>query len=130
MCSSDLGDYVLTLAKVPGTFTVPGGDEGGPMTNGQNHTGSISVGDLDQWTFTATAAEAITIAISETGVAGTCARWIRLLSPTGTLVASDAGALVAQINQPLAETGTYTVIVGTADSGNDATGDYVLTLTR
>src|SRR5262245_64695509 len=33
--------YRLTLAKVPGTVTVPVDDEGGPMTNGVNHTGVI-----------------------------------------------------------------------------------------
>ena len=50
---SGTGNYLLTLAKTPGTFIVPAGDEGGPMTNGANHPAVIHRGDLDQWTFTA-----------------------------------------------------------------------------
>src|SRR5437764_316145 len=47
VCSSDL--YLLTLAKGPGTFETSAGDEGGPMTNGATHAGTIYLGDLDQW---------------------------------------------------------------------------------
>ena len=43
----------LTLAQTPGSFVVPAGDEGGPLSNGVNHAGVIHRGDLDQWTFTA-----------------------------------------------------------------------------
>ena len=38
------GEYLLTLAQSPGTFVVPAGDEGGPMTNGANHPGKIHRG--------------------------------------------------------------------------------------
>ena len=46
------GDYLLTLAHIPETPVVSGGDQGGPMINGANHAGEIHVGDMDQWTFT------------------------------------------------------------------------------
>ena len=48
-----LGSYTLTLVKVPGSLVVHAGDQGGAMTNGANHAGSIYIGDLDAWTFSA-----------------------------------------------------------------------------
>ena len=44
---SAVGDYVLHLAKVPGTATVRAGDEGGPMTNGTTYTGRIGSAGAD-----------------------------------------------------------------------------------
>ncbi|MCX6924686.1 MAG: hypothetical protein NT154_15955, partial [Verrucomicrobia bacterium] len=35
------GTYRLRLAQVPLAFTVPSGDEGGPLTNGASHQGTI-----------------------------------------------------------------------------------------
>jgi len=47
------GTYLLNLAKTGDPIVVSAGDEGGPLTNGVIHQGSISVGDLDLWNFTA-----------------------------------------------------------------------------
>src|SRR5438093_728899 len=44
VCSSDL-------------VVVSAGDEGGPMTDGATNAGTIYLGDLDTWTFTATQGE-------------------------------------------------------------------------
>src|SRR5438876_545749 len=41
------GAYRLYFAQFPGTFVVPVGDEGGALTNGGNHDGTIQLGDLD-----------------------------------------------------------------------------------
>jgi hypothetical protein len=49
------GTYQLTETNTPGPITVSVGDEGGPLTNGATETGTITTGDLDTWTFTATA---------------------------------------------------------------------------
>src|SRR5690349_3084525 len=51
--ASQTGSYNLRFVKVPGTFIVPAGDEGGLLTNGGNHTGTNSLGDEDVWSFTA-----------------------------------------------------------------------------
>src|SRR4029079_14870544 len=61
------GSYLLTAVHTPGAFVVSPGDEGGPLTNGGNHTGAIHLGDLDPWTLTATAGETIIANIGETG---------------------------------------------------------------
>src|SRR5437764_5509241 len=35
------GTYQLTLAKSPGAFIVPSGDDGGPINKGANYSGTI-----------------------------------------------------------------------------------------
>ena len=124
---------VLTLAKIPGMFTVPDGDEGGPLTNGGNHLGHIHVGDLDMWSFSANQNDSISLSIGEPPFGETDPGfnpWIRLISPAGVLVGSNGGTLVGQITVIAPLSGTYTVIVTTADSFNDAEGNYRLTLAK
>jgi hypothetical protein len=122
------GSYTLTLAKSPGAFTISPGDQGGAMTNGVNYTGDIHIGDLDMWSFTATAGEALTVSIGETGADAAYQPWIRLRSPTGQDLGSSFGVRAGQINTNATVTGIYTVIVATADSGLDAAGTYTLTI--
>jgi alpha/beta superfamily hydrolase len=125
------GTYRLTMAKTPGAFIVPAGDEGGPMTNGANHTGSIHLGDLDQWTFQASAGDAISLAIGELTDNNNFTPWIRLRSPSGAQLGSDFGTLAAYINVGSAPlTGTYTVVVATGDAAGTGTGTYQLTLAK
>src|SRR5262249_38781252 len=128
------GSYQLTLIKTPGTFIVPVGDEGGPMTNGATHSGTIHVGDLDAWTFTAAKNATLTVTITEM-LAGEVdpgfVPFIRLLSPTGALVDSSAGTLTAKITVPQAPlTGTYTVLVADSNVNREgsATGLYQLSV--
>ena len=83
---SATGSYLLTLAKSPGTFVVPFGDEGGPMTNGAHHPGFIHRGDIDQWTFEATAGEYVSVGIAETGPDSLFAPWIRVFGPDGAFL--------------------------------------------
>ncbi len=59
------GTYRLTMAHSPGPITVSAGDEGGPLTNGALHSGEIVQGDLDVWTFTASAGDRIAVHIGE-----------------------------------------------------------------
>jgi hypothetical protein len=47
------GTYVLNLSQIPEPFIVPAGYGGGPLTNGANATGTITLGRQDLWTFTA-----------------------------------------------------------------------------
>ncbi|MCC7377584.1 MAG: hypothetical protein IT581_23185, partial [Verrucomicrobiales bacterium] len=125
------GTYRLTLALTPGAFVVPGGDEGGPMTNVANHTGTIHVGDLDQWTFQANTGNAISVSIGElTDTSnGSFLPFIRLRAPDGTQLAASWGHLTGHITVASApQTGTYTVLVGTADGSGNGTGTYRLTL--
>jgi precorrin-6B methylase 1 len=124
------GSYTLTLAKSPGAITISPGDEGGPMTNGSNHPGTIHIGDLDAYTFTATAGESIILGVGEVGPDSAFAPWIRLRSPTGQNLGSESGVLATQIEALATASGTYTVIVASGDAGLDGTGSYTLTLAR
>jgi hypothetical protein len=128
--NDETGNYVLTLAHTPGTFVVPAGDEGGALDNGANHTGTIALGDIDQWTFTANAGDSISLSVAEAGGNSPFIPWIRLRGPTGPLVSggSASGALVGTVDVVAPATGTYTVLVASNDAGNDETGNYVLTL--
>src|SRR5438309_892810 len=40
-CNGDTVRYLLTLAKGPGAFATSSGDEGGDLTNGATHAGTI-----------------------------------------------------------------------------------------
>ena len=133
------GSYILHLIKAPGTFVVPAGDEGGPMTNGVNHVGRIGAldgqpiehdpGDQDPWTFTANQNDYLSISIGEkltSEIDPVFWPYIRLIGPTGTVVGTDTGALAARIALRAPLTGTYTVIV--TDYYATKTGDYILHL--
>src|SRR5439155_930642 len=91
--NEDTGSYLLTLAKGPGAFATSAGDEGGDLTNGATHAGAIYLGDFDQWSFTATQGQVITLSMSEVApVTSRFRPWIRLVSPTGVLLLNRLGA--------------------------------------
>src|SRR5438034_1842288 len=123
--NEDTGGYLLTLAKGPGAFATSAGDEGGALTDGATHAGTIYLGDLDQWSFTATQGDYIALSMGEVAPVSAGFRpWIRLVSPTGSLLGNGIGASAVQIAVTATTTGTYTVIVGTNDGfgRNEDTG--------
>src|SRR5437773_1328976 len=133
--NNDTGSYLLTLAKGPGVFATSAGDEGGDLTNGATHAGTIYLGDLDQWSFTATQGHSRRPSDLEVApVSAGFQPWIRLVSPTGVLLGNGIGTSAVQIAATAPTSGTYTVIVGTNDgtvsASNNDTGRYLLTLTR
>jgi hypothetical protein len=124
------GTYRLTLAKAPGTFTISAGDEGGAMTNGSNYDGTIVVGDLDMWRFTANQGDAIALSVGKVTGSATFTPWIRLVAPNGVVVGNNWGASAGQVNVTATVTGTYTVIIGSGDAARAGTGTYRLTLAK
>jgi hypothetical protein len=142
---SVVGDYLLHLVKTPGTAIVPAGDEGGPMTVGENHPGRIGApganpglhrGDLDVWTFTAAQNDAIVLTLGEvldSELDPEFRPWIRLFGPNGDLLGSDAGFLAATLYvNPAPLTGTYAVVVTDSNIGREGStvGDYLLHLVK
>src|SRR4029077_6878867 len=63
--NNDTGSYLLTLAKGPGTCATSTGDEGGALPNGATQASTIYLGDLDQWSFTATQGDYIALSMGE-----------------------------------------------------------------
>src|SRR2546430_2160502 len=98
------------------SVVVSAGDEGGPMTNGATNAGTIYLGDLDTWTFTAAQGVCISPVTGTVASAPAIfAPWIRLVSPTGVLLGNSAtgqGAGNVAVNAPTS--GTYTVKIGRA----------------
>src|SRR5207253_637829 len=87
------GQYSLTLAQAPGAFIVAAGHHGGPMTNGAYYQGSLLRGDLEQYSFQATAGDAISVSLSEVGTDTSFIPWVRVHAPNGSLVGNSTGAL-------------------------------------
>src|SRR5438876_328911 len=103
------------------------------MADGGSDVCTIYLGDLDQWSFTATQGDYIALSMGEVApVSAGFQPWIRLVSPTGVLLGNGIGASAVQIAVTAPTTGTYTVIVGTNDGfgRNNDSGSYLLTLTR
>src|SRR5438874_183882 len=105
------------------------------MTDGATNAGTIYLGDLDTWTFTATQGDYIALSMGAVApMSAHFAPWIRLVSPTGVLLGSSAtgtGAADVAANAPTS--GTYTAIVGSLTGFGgavDGTGSYLLTLAQ
>ena len=58
------GSYELRYVNYSQEFVIPEGDEGGPLTNGDNHSGEIPDGDVDLWTFEAEAGQTVYLRIA------------------------------------------------------------------
>ena len=115
------GTYVLRRAQIPETFTVPSGDEGGPLVNGANQTGTNDLADLDLWTFTANPGDTINLRLATTGFSG----WLQLYGPDGArLTWTGGGTDVAIDDYTATNSGTFTVLVSSYFAGG--TGTYVL----
>ena len=116
------GTYVLHLAQFPEAFIVPAGDEGGPMTNGGNYAGTITLGDLDLWSFTATAGDNIVLRLGTTSFDGD----LSLYGPNGALLTTAVSGTDAELDFTATNSGTFTALVRSFSSGG--TGTYVLHL--
>ena len=132
--TNGLGSYRLHLAQVPAEPVVSAGDEGGPLVDGSSHLGTIHLGDLDVWTFTAEVGDSIVLRageVSDTGGTQGFTPSLRLYGPNGALVDSDAGNLNAvEVSSIAALSGTFTVVVSDGGSYIDGTGSYRLHLAK
>ena len=127
---SGIGPYQLTLAKTGGQIVVTDGDEGGPMTNGTTHSGTIIPGDLDVWSVAANAGDSLLVRMGDVGGTNSLTPYLRLLGPDGVLLDSNYGAVAAEVQTRATLTGTFTVVAGDASSGSSGIGPYQLTLVK
>src|SRR5664280_1780415 len=117
------GTYVLHLAQIPEAFIVPAGDEGGALTNGGNFAGTIDLGDLDMWTFTANAGDTINLRLGSSLNAK-----LQLYGPNGALLGLAQDSPDNLIAYTATNSGTFTVLVSSFGLGG--TGTYVLHLAQ
>src|SRR2546430_10885449 len=103
------------------------------MTDGATNSGTIYLGDLDTWTFTATQGDYIALNMGTVAPASAhFAPWIRLVSPTGVLLGNSAtGQGAGKVPENAPPNATHTVIAGSNSCATgifDGTGSYLLTL--
>lgn len=122
------GTYRLRLAQVPGAFTVPPDDEGGPLVNGAAHDGVTLLGDEDLWMVTADAGDTLVFRCADASGVGGFAPYLRLYGPNGALLDGDANELDSFVSFRATNSGTFTVMV---DSYYQAyAGNYRLRLAQ
>jgi len=124
------GTYRLYFAQFPGAFVVPPGDDGGPL-NGADALGTIQLGDLDLWWFTACKGDNITLTMDQLSTTNSFNPWLRLYGPNGVLIAdsgiNNGSAVSAQIALTAPSSGTFTVLASDSfNFGFGGTGTYRL----
>lgn len=127
------GTYRLTLVKSPGQFFVAPGDDGGPMTNGAMHTGTVLQGDLDVWTFSANSGDNLVVRIGELTDTNQFFPAMRLYGPDGVLLRTSVnlgGGVATEVAMRATNSGTFALVVGDNNGGIFGAGDYRMTLAR
>lgn len=118
---SQIGSYGLSFARAPGAFEVSSGDQGGTLTNGFRHTGSLGVGELDVWGFTANAGDGLMVRMGSPELTP----WLRLFGPNGSLIAEATSGNTFARDGSLAlqatNAGNFTLVVGATYSGQNGT---------
>ncbi|HTI70608.1 MAG TPA: hypothetical protein VMF06_11620 [Candidatus Limnocylindria bacterium] len=104
-----IGAYSLAFAQPGSPVAVPAGDDGGVLVNGGQYDGSVTLGDLDEWTFEAKPGETVNLRYFSVDFAGR----IELYDPSGALV-SVYNEYDRYIRYPVTNAGIYTVLVGSA----------------
>jgi len=125
------GAYRLTLAKTGSPVVISPGDEGGPMINGVTYTGTIDVGDLDVWSFNASAGDSIFVAMGESVAGSSLTPALWFYGPDGRLVASYLASTVAsEVYFRATNSGTFMVVAGDWSNGYAGSGAYRLTMVK
>jgi len=122
------GDYNLYFANAGQGFSIPSGDEGGALTNGGVHSGTIDLADMDLYTFQADALDNISAQLDEVGTTELSPHLL-LYGPDGNLLTSGSGATSTTINHQALVAGTYTVVVRDNNVNATGSGNYELTFT-
>ncbi len=123
------GTYQIHLSKVPGAFTVPDFDHGGPLVNGGSTTGLIFPGDIDMWEFGAALDSEISLQIEDVGGSALTPR-VRLYDPHGMQVLDDQIVQddeVLSLNHTAVIPGRYVVIISDGGTQPANQGEYELT---
>jgi hypothetical protein len=122
---------MIALASWPGAAFAQSA-----LSNGANHTSVLQVGGLDNWTFTATKNDGITVSLGKVlgNESDAFGPWIRLKGPDGALLRESYAVYTTensvQVDQQAPLTGTYTVLVANRFVNQVSPASYVLTLAK
>lgn len=111
------GNYELHFVHAPGAR------EGGRLRNGGTVASTLTLGDLDSYTFRARTGEGIQLRLTDINNTGLFPR-IVVYAPNGALVTSAQNDDVAVVSFTLGVAGTYTVVA--TDAVGTGTGPYTL----
>ncbi|QDU69320.1 hypothetical protein [Engelhardtia mirabilis] len=136
--ATSTGTYTVVLSDVSlgsdaaGTYAlhfvrVPGANEGGLLLDGVSKSETISLGDLDSYTFAATATEMAQIVVTDLAAGGLSPR-VDLYGPIGEYITGASGSTQAVLSYTIVTGGVHTVVVSDVSLGNDAGGDYTIVL--
>jgi hypothetical protein len=125
------GTYRLKLGMTAGPLFILPTDEGGALTNGWMHTGTIDIGDMDVWTFHAEAGQNIVVRMGELVANSTLTPYLRLFDPSGALLDSyGAGGVASEVSARATNSGTFTVIAADLTAFYTGSGTYRLKLMK
>src|SRR5207302_1665973 len=83
--------------------------------SGSNYDGTIQLGDLDLWSFTANVGDRVVVRIGALTTTNVFNPWLRIYGPNGVLIAdsgvNDGGATVEELALTTTNSGTFTVLV-------------------
>jgi hypothetical protein len=123
------GTYRLTLAKSGLPIFVSGGDEGGPMTGAGTYDGTLDIGDVDAWQFTACMGDVVSVNVAELVSGSPLTPWIGLYGRDGVLLQSGSAAgTTGFANFVVPSSGTYTVVLKDFSGFFTGSGTYRLTV--
>jgi len=122
-----VGEFAHTLVRPQASQTLPG-DEG-TLTSGQTRTNTISLGDLDVFTFQATIGENVFYQLDENTGGSSFSPYVTIVGPNNEVLYNTYYGESHQIQLlDLPSTGVYTIIV--AEHGGDTVGEYIHTFVR
>jgi hypothetical protein len=124
------GTYRITLATttVGSPVVVAPGDEGGSLNGAVVYNGTIDIGDLDVWKFTACVGDSIQLQMNEVTNGSTLYPHLRLYGPEGVLIGSNFGSAGAGVSTRATNSGTFTVVAGNNENASfGGNGNYQLT---
>jgi hypothetical protein len=126
------GGYRVTLAKTGDPVVIAPDDEGGPMTNGFMHTGTVDFGDAEVWTFNANAGDGIFVRMGNLTTNGLLDPYFRLYDPSGALLQNigDYGFKAEDVSTRATNSGTFMVVLTGANNGVAGVGDYRIKLAK
>lgn len=107
----------------------PGANEGGALTNGQTVADTVTIGDLDSFTFAINAGESYQLRVADVNSTALYP-FLTVYDPQGALVVSNGALDVAAVADAAAVTGVYTVVVADGNSTPSQAGAYELHYVR
>ena len=88
------GTYRFHFVKLPGSFIIPPGDDGGPLPGSGGIQDGVTgePGDLDLWTFSATIGDRIVLRRAQLTGTNNFGVWMRVYDPNGCVINQGAPA--------------------------------------